>query len=268
MYRLFQQTGQQPRRRDSDEESPLEFRLLGAFLKSAIDPETDLPSFAEGVRIGVGVQLPRVPAVYPRKRKWRLTEQEDPEAYLWYDVAQGADNKNYASAKELAEAVKEQLELSVAKGHAMKLTEEEARKKYGNSLVVASLGAQVKNGAKETGDLTVRLLFDGTHGVPVNAGIRVRDQDRSPAAPDIKRVLRQLANHSGPKFGFKVDVKDAHRLIPIKPCDWHLLCCRCEVGKEIYVNKTGTFGVASAAYWWSRVATDSCSPWGSLPART
>ena len=98
--------------------------------------------------------------MYSRKRKWRLTEQEDPEAYLWCDDAQGADNENCASAKELAVAVKEQLELSVAKGQAMKLTEEEARKKYGDSLVVASLGAQVKNGAKETGDLTVRLLFD------------------------------------------------------------------------------------------------------------
>ena len=133
MCRLFQQTGQQPRRRNSDEESPLEIRLLGAFLKSAGDPETDLPSFAEGVRVGVGIQLPRVPAVYSRKRKWRLTEQEDPDAYLWYDDAQGADNENYASAKELAEAVKEQLELSVAIGQAMKLTEEEARKKYGDS---------------------------------------------------------------------------------------------------------------------------------------
>ena len=64
----------------------------------------------------MGIQLPRVPAGYTRKRKWKLREQEDPEAYLWYDDAQGADNENYASAKELAEAVKEQLELSVVKG--------------------------------------------------------------------------------------------------------------------------------------------------------
>ena len=103
------------------------------------------------------------------------------------------------------------------KGQALKFTEEEARKKYGDSLVVASLKARVKSRAKETEDLTVRLPFDGTHGVPVNAGIRVRDQDRSPAAPDLKRVLRQLANNSGPKFGLKVDVKDAHRLVPINP---------------------------------------------------
>ena len=146
--------------------------------------------------------------------------------------------------------MKEQLEVSVVKGQALKFTEAEARLKYGDSLVVASLGAQVKKGATETGDLTVRLLFDGTH-----VGSNQRDQDRSPAAPDIKRVIRQLADHVGPKFGFKVDVKDAHRLVPIKPWDWHLLACRCELSKEVYVNKTETFGVASAAYWWSRVAT-------------
>ena len=160
--------------------------------------------------------------------------------------------KTMPQPTDRAEAVKEQLEISVVRGQALKFTEEEARKNCGESLVVASFGAQVKNGEKETRDLTVRLLFDGTHGVPVNAGIRVRDQDRSPAAPDIKRVLRQLANHNGPKFGSKVDVKDAQRLIPIKPCGWHLQACRCEIGNEVYINKTGTFGVASAAFWWSR----------------
>ena len=43
----------------------------------------------------------------------------------------------------------------------------------------------------------VRLLFDGTHGVPVNRSIRVRDQDKGPAAPDVKCVLRQLAIQLG-----------------------------------------------------------------------
>ena len=91
--------------------------------------------------------------------------------------------------------------------------------------------------------------------VPANSSIRVRDQDKGPAAPDVQLVLRQLASKLGRKFGFKVDVKDAHRLIPTSPEDWHLLACRSERGKHVYVNMTGTFGVASAAYWWGRVAT-------------
>ena len=43
----------------------------------------------------------------------------------------------------------------------------------------------------------VRQLFHGTHGVPVNSSIRLRDQDKGPAAPDGKRVLRQLASKPG-----------------------------------------------------------------------
>ena len=190
------------------------------------------------MRVGVGCKMPRVPAVYSRKWKWKL----------WYEPARGADNKNYSSAAELDEAVEDQLEQSDTKGQAFRLTEEEARERYESKLVVASLGAMVKSGAKDTGDLKIRLLFDGTHGVPENRNIRVRDQDRAPAAPDLKRVLRQLANQAGPKFGFKVDVTDAHRLIPVKPCDWRMLACRSEKGKNVYVN-------ASAAYWWSRAAT-------------
>ena len=250
----FEREGERPRKHPEENRSPLEFRLLDAFLKQTGDPERDLSSFAQGVRVGVGVNMPRVPAIYSRKRRWKLREQEDPEAYKSYEEW-GADNKNYASAAELAQAVEEQLVASVKNGQAFRLTEKEARDRYGNKLVVAALGAQVKSGSQDTGDLKIRMLFDGTHGVPVNQNIRVRDQDRSPAAPDVKRVLRQLAKQQGRKFGFKVDVKDAHRLIPVSPLDWHLLACRGTCSGDVYVNTTGTFGVASAAYWWSRVAT-------------
>ena len=74
-------------------------------------------------------------------------------------------------------------------------------------------------------------------------------------AHKISRVLRELAERRGSKFGFKVDVKGAHQLIPVSPQDWHLLACHSEKTKQVYINMTGTFGVAGAAYWWSRVAT-------------
>ena len=32
-----------------------------------------------------------------------------------------------------------------------------------------------------------------------------------------------------------------------------LLACR-ETDQEVYINKVGTFGVASASYWWGRIA--------------
>ena len=44
--------------------------------------------------------------------------------------------------------------------------------------------------------------------------IRVRDQDRTPAAPDIKRIIREMGRQEARPFGLKIDVKDAHRFIP------------------------------------------------------
>ena len=115
-----------------------------------------------------------------------------------------------------------------------------------------SVGVQIKD--DKGPELKVRLLFDGTNGVPINERIRVRDHDRTPAAPDIKRIIREIDRQQARPFGLKTDVKDAHRLIPIAPSDWHLLGCRSVEGGSVYINKTGTFGVASAAYWWGWLA--------------
>ena len=46
----------------------------------------------------------------------------------------------------------------------------------------------------------------------------------------------------------------AHRQIPVAECDWRLLGCQVKVGGPVYINKVGTFGIASVSYWWSRVA--------------
>ena len=48
---------------------PVDFRLVQALLAAAEDPEVALGSFAAGVRVGRGARLPRLPALYPPKRK-------------------------------------------------------------------------------------------------------------------------------------------------------------------------------------------------------
>ena len=68
------------------------------------------------------------------------------------------------------------------------MSEEEVERAY-PSLVVASLGAMRKD--KPNGAYTVRVLFDGTDGISVNKRTRLQDQERSPIAADIKRLLRQ-----------------------------------------------------------------------------
>ena len=50
-------------------------------------------------------------------------------------------------------------------------------------------------------------------------------------------------------------MSEAHRQIPIAECDWRLLGCRVKPGGAVHVNTVGTFAVATASYWWSRVAT-------------
>ena len=50
------------------------------------------------------------------------------------------------------------------------------------------------------------------------------------------------------------DVTEAHRQARIHPDDWHLLGCQVISGGEVFINTVGTFGKASASYYWSRVA--------------
>ena len=47
-------------------------RLLSDILQACEDPDfEDIRSMTKGVRIGVGTTLPRTPAVYARKKKWK-----------------------------------------------------------------------------------------------------------------------------------------------------------------------------------------------------
>ncbi len=65
--------------------------------------------------------------------------------------------------------VETQLDEMVVKGKALKLSEDAVRRQWPGA-VPASLGALEKVGAE--GQLTVRLLFDGSRGVDVNKRIR------------------------------------------------------------------------------------------------
>ncbi|CAE7746198.1 unnamed protein product, partial [Symbiodinium necroappetens] len=133
-------------------------------------------SFAKGVRLGVGVKNPRVPAVFERKTKWRKYPEEC--------LAEGCDRENYLSAKEHALEVQQQF-LAEAEEEAMiEVPTAEALASYGSKLSVASLGAIEKK------DGSCRVVHDGTHGVNVNARIKLRDQLRNPTAGDLCSVLK------------------------------------------------------------------------------
>jgi len=241
--------------RAGDLPQPINMRLFGALLKSASDPDADaIADFAGGVRLGVGTRMPRIPAVYPRKVRWSLPEQGHPE--LWEEVNCEVPIllKNYRSARDLTEEVEKDLEEQCARGLSEKLSEAEARERFGAGFVVASLGALVKR-TEADGTRVIRVLFDGTHDVDLNTRIQVRDQEIPPGPLDLKRLLRAQSEGGAPAFGLVADVSDAHRAIAIVPGDWHLLGCRARENGSLYFHHRGTFGVSSASYWWGRVAS-------------
>jgi len=232
----------------------LDIPLLQALLRNIGDPDAEVMSeYMRGVRIGVGVKLPRTPAVYEERTRWRLPEQERlDEAGLEEDFP-GAWRANYTSAQLLHHEVVRELEELDRRGLTLKLTEEEAKQRYGEELVVASLGA-IQKRVEDDGTIVIRLLFDGTHGVHVNTRIKVLDQERFPGAPDLKRQLREQAAVGMPTLGLTVDAKDAHRCVAVFPGDWHYQAAQAYEGGPVYLFKRGTFGVASASYWWGRLA--------------
>ena len=144
------------------------------------------------------------------------------------------------------------LEDQTTRGQVIKMTEQEARQRNPD-LVVASLGAQRTD--KPGGAVSARVLFDGTHGITVNTRTRIRDQERGPIAADLKRIMREKSRVGVSTFALTADVSEAHRQIPVAEQDWHLLVCQVVPGGSVFINTVGTFGVASASYYWSRVAS-------------
>ena len=222
---------------------PLYLAAVEELLRIAGDPDhkaffSSSVSFAKGVRLGVGIKNPRVPAVCERKTKWRKYPEEC--------LAEGCDRESYLSAKEHALEVQQQF-LAEAEEEAMiEVPTAEALASYGSKLSVASLGAIEKK------DGSYRVVHDGTHGVNVNARIKLRDQLRNPTGGDLCSVLKCMP---GAAFGLTGDMKRAHRLAKVAEQDWGYQTCRSGArGRDwIWLNKVGTFGICSAAYHWSRL---------------
>ena len=234
------------------EDIPLDFRYLDLLLRASRDPVVALGSFARGVRVGPGARLPRLPALYQAKKRWRLADQGDPDDYREEELAgDSLWKKNYSTLTALSDKVKDVLDDQSERGQELKLSEREARNQNPD-VVVAALPTKKE---KPNGVISARVLFDGSEGIAVNRRTRITEQERAPVAADLKRVVQKKARLGERTFALTADVAEAHRQIPIQPRDWHLLGCQIEAGGDVYINKVGTFGVASASYYWSRAAS-------------
>ena len=221
---------------------------IGEHLRLAGDPDwrilsRGLHSFKDGVRIGVGVRMPRTPAVFPRKTKWRKYEEEE-------DGMAPTSKENYKSVKDNLEAVERMFWDDVSLGHMREVPEEEAVKEYGEGLVTAAVGAL------EKGEDSFRIIHDATHGVKVNPRIKPRDQVRYPGIGEKMRILGRAARLRSTVFGLKADVSKAHRRVWVARQDHGLQACKTSPGR-IWLNQVGTFGVGSAGYWWGRLGASA-----------
>ena len=139
-------------------------RLMGEEDADVLDTGPD--NYCDGRMVGFGHVFPRVPLVFRAKVKERKYDESEFRA----------ENSNYESAKEHAQQIEVQFQEEERLGFMFPLSEGEAKRRYGERLRVASLGAIPKD------DGRVRVIFDATHFVQINNGITILDRLEFPRA--------------------------------------------------------------------------------------
>ena len=213
-------------------------RLMGEEDADVLDTGPD--NYCDGRMVGFGYTFPRVPLVFRPKVKERQYDDSDFRA----------ENSNYESAKEHSQQIEVQFQEEEKLGFMFPLSEKEARRRYGDRMRVASLGAIPKE------DGRVRVIFDATHFVQINNGITIQDRLEFPG-PEASATVMEEMLESGFRLMIAVaaDITLAHRRFKHRAEDVGLLGCRVEDDGPIWFNQVGTFGVACAAYHFARLAS-------------
>ena len=198
--------------KEGDRVQLTEMRLVQELFRAFEDPDN---YFCEGWSRGVWLgsperPLPRAPAFYQRKTKWPL---KDDSTQL-----PGDSRTNYSSIRDHEAQVEKQYDDEVTEGLVERITLGEALARYDETLVIVATGAIAKKGAEPGGN--IRVIFDGTNGVYLNLGIRIRDQVRFPTACDIKAVLADLAEEGCVHWSLLFGVSKAHRWITVLEAEW------------------------------------------------
>lgn len=214
--------------------------LMKAAAKFIGDPDWEvLESYQKGVPLGVLRPLPRTPQIFEEQTRWRLPDFTGEDVLL--------EKANYKSVQEVWQDVEKQFEDEAREGRMIKLTDSEAAAKFGKNLAVGALAAIVEPSK-------VRIVHDGTHGIQVNNRIRCLDQLRMPGPAEVLEIIAEAQEDGeGPLLAVLGDFEKAHRQVKVDEAEWGFMACRTQPG-YIWVNTCGTFGISSAAYWWSRLA--------------
>ena len=177
--------------------------MLGKHLQ---DPDADsMAEFCEGVRIGVGVELKRTPAVWPPKQRWPLGEfGEDPVVEL---------NNNYPSAVQRRHILLDELKEQISRGWAVSMTLGEAKARFGEVSVAPLAVIEEKDGK-------TRTLYDASNRVQINHRIKVRDGEHCPSSLDVQAAISGDSSVIRPIVSIVVDAEKAHQQVPLSPLDW------------------------------------------------
>ena len=221
---------------------------LSQSLRMMGDPDADIidnspgSSFAEGVHLGHLEPLGPTPQVYRAREK----EPSYDESEWMPEVGNYFRGDETAAEKILEEQFREEEKA----GRMFPLSEKEAARRYpGRALRVAA------QGILEKPDGGHRIIHDATHGVRLNNEIVILDRLENPGPRELATIM-EVSQDSGEHviFGLNADVAKAHRRVLVKESDWGVQACRTSSRSPvIWLNRTGTFGVASAAFWWSRL---------------
>ena len=197
--------------------------------------------------MGYKKRIPRTPAVFDQKVKWRLPyEDEKTQNQAWVP--------NYGSAKERSKALSAKIKEDITSGRMIRTTYGEAKRTYGEKLLIGALGMI------EEGPETFRLIHDGTHAILMNNRVRVLDQVSSPMINDLAAEAAELEEERKRHLGLVWDFQGAHRIVAVAEEDWGLQACsENALGKygqgvpsddtDLLLNTVGTFGVSTAGYW-------------------
>eukprot|EP00438_Fugacium_kawagutii_P021415 Skav230573 [mRNA] locus=scaffold971:152920:156087:- [translate_table: standard] len=244
--------GKYPDRREGDRVSEVNFRRLAAMLDVVEDEDWEWlqEAVSEGVSLGVDETMPRVPQVFEEKVKWSLDFTEE--------VFRDSEADNYRSAEENSADIRRQVMEEVQAGFIKQMRLEEAKEDFKGRLAIAALGAV----PKELGSSVVRIVHDGSYSVDVNHRIKVLDRMRFPMIDDASGILLEIERSSveegkGARCSLLYDISKAHKLLPVKKRDWGYQAFKLpgkDMEDQVFLHTRGTFGIASAAYHWQRLA--------------
>ena len=236
--------GDPPGALEVPEGQPFFLHLLARSLRVLGDPDFGIlvngeECFATGVPVGYDAPLPRAPQVFRAREKFRKLDETEFEPQM----------ENYSSAEMSCDQLEAHFREDERKGMMVASTEGRIRQEFGaDRLLVAAMGALQKPNGE------IRPLFDGTHGIRLNNTIVIEDRLEVPGPPEVVEMVARARETREASFAISADISQAHRRVKIRRKDWPLLACKSSSSsKVVWMNKVGTFGVSSAAIWWTRL---------------